>query len=209
MKQLLETASSLSTPLALAGFFAALFFIIVRQLIARNIFPVLTKQLSTDIFKLIINRFFVLSLVAMILGFIGFLLKYVAPIHSAPLDSANLAFQANNETKISIGQANLNSLIFSVNNPPPGDAITLINGKDISAQLKSEIVFESGKTYLFEGSPDQLNLGVGKNRIIVKYDNVTLPEFEIKYTDMQRQEAQRFYEINQRTEALRKQHENQ
>jgi len=78
MNGLFETASRISTPLALAGFFAAAFFLVVRQIIAKNIFPTLTRQLSGDILKLIIDRLFVLSLVAMVLGFAGFVMTRVA-----------------------------------------------------------------------------------------------------------------------------------
>jgi len=72
MHGLFDIASRISTPLGLAGFLAAAFFIIVRAIIAKNIFPTLTRQLSGDIIKLIIDRLFILSLVAMVLGFAGF-----------------------------------------------------------------------------------------------------------------------------------------
>lgn len=57
----------------LAGFLAASFFFIARQIIKAGIFPQLTRQLSGDIIKIIIERLFILSLIAMILGFIGFI----------------------------------------------------------------------------------------------------------------------------------------
>src|ERR1041384_1787158 len=75
MEKIIEIASHISTPLALAGLFAAVFFFTVRQIISRNIFPELTAHLSSNIIKLIIERLFVLSLLAMVLGFCG----YVAP----------------------------------------------------------------------------------------------------------------------------------
>lgn len=78
MQGLFDTASRISTPLALAGFFATAFFLIVRAIIAKNIFPTLTKQLSGDIIKQIIDRFFILSLVAMVLGFVGFVVTRMA-----------------------------------------------------------------------------------------------------------------------------------
>lgn len=78
MQGLFEIAARISTPLALAGFFAAAFFFIIRAIIAKNIFPTLTRQLSGDIIKLIIDRFFILSLVAMVLGFAGFVVTRMA-----------------------------------------------------------------------------------------------------------------------------------
>jgi hypothetical protein len=74
METIFEIALRVSTPLALAGFFAAAFFLVARQVIARSIFPTLTKHLSAGLIKVIIDRLFILSLVAMILGFAGFAL---------------------------------------------------------------------------------------------------------------------------------------
>src|SRR5260370_15414323 len=78
MQGLFEIASRISTPLALAGLFAATFFLIVRQIIKKNIFPTLTRQLSGDILRLIIVRLFLLSLVAMVLGFAAFVVTLLA-----------------------------------------------------------------------------------------------------------------------------------
>jgi len=84
MNRIFEIAANISTPLALAGFFAAVFFFIVRQIIKRNIFPKLTAHLGADIIKLILLYLFVLSLVAMVLGFAGFIIvRLVPPAKSA------------------------------------------------------------------------------------------------------------------------------
>jgi hypothetical protein len=74
MQPIFEIASRVSTPLGLAGLFAAIIFFLIRQIISKNIFPELTKALSGDIIKLIIERLFVLSLIAMVLGFVGFVI---------------------------------------------------------------------------------------------------------------------------------------
>jgi len=79
MQKTFEMASHISNPLFLAGFFAAAFFYTVRQIVSRNIFPKLTAQLSSDVLKLIIVCLFVLSLVAMLLGFCGFVLVQFRP----------------------------------------------------------------------------------------------------------------------------------
>jgi hypothetical protein len=82
MDKIFQIATNISTPLMLAGFFAAAFFFIARQIINANIFPKLTKQLSSDIIKIIIQRLFVLALIAMILGFLAYIfgqLKSVSP----------------------------------------------------------------------------------------------------------------------------------
>lgn len=79
MQSIFDLASRVSTPLALAGFFAAIIFFVIRQIIAKNIFPALTQDHSGEIIKLIVDRLFVLSLVAMILGFVGFTIVRLGP----------------------------------------------------------------------------------------------------------------------------------
>lgn len=71
-----DIASHVSTPLALAGLFAAAVFFIFRQILAKNIFPQLTAAIGADVLRLVIDRLFLLALVAMVLGFVG----YVAPL---------------------------------------------------------------------------------------------------------------------------------
>ncbi len=80
MEKIFDIATNISTPLMLAGFFAAAFFFIARQVIKANIFPQLTKQLSGDIIKLIIHRLFILALIAMILGFTGYVIGQFNPV---------------------------------------------------------------------------------------------------------------------------------
>ncbi|MDB5227242.1 MAG: hypothetical protein JWN78_1435 [Bacteroidota bacterium] len=83
MNKIFQIATNISTPLMLAGFFAAAFFFIARQIIKANIFPQLTKQLSSDIIKIIIERLFVLALTAMILGFVGYIVTQFNPAYAA------------------------------------------------------------------------------------------------------------------------------
>lgn len=78
MAEVIEIASKVSTPLALGGLVAAFFFFILRQIVARNIFPTLTKNLGAGILRLIIDRLFVLALVAVVLGFAGFVVSTVS-----------------------------------------------------------------------------------------------------------------------------------
>jgi hypothetical protein len=75
MEPLIKIASDVSTPLALAGLFAACLLLILRQLIAKNIFPALTKTASANLFRRIVDRLFILSLVATVFGFIGYVIS--------------------------------------------------------------------------------------------------------------------------------------
>jgi len=63
----------------LSGLIAALFFLLLRQIIAKNIFPTLTKTLGGEILRLIIKCFFILALVAMLLGFVGYVVPLILP----------------------------------------------------------------------------------------------------------------------------------
>ncbi|MCP4133492.1 MAG: DUF1566 domain-containing protein [bacterium] len=74
MERIFDITSNISTPLALAGLFATIFFFLAKIIIAKDIFPKFTEKFSSEILKLIINYMFVLSLVAMILGFLGYIL---------------------------------------------------------------------------------------------------------------------------------------
>lgn len=77
MNYIFEIATEFSRPLALSGLFAAILFFILRQILAKEIFPKLAQTASADIIKIIVNRLFVLAFFAMILGFIGYMLPYV------------------------------------------------------------------------------------------------------------------------------------
>lgn len=79
MEKVFEIASSISTPLALGGFFAAAVFYVFRQIVAKNIFPQLSAALGADVLKLIIERLFILALVAMALGFVAYLATNIVP----------------------------------------------------------------------------------------------------------------------------------
>lgn len=79
MASVLNVATSVSTPLMVAGFLAGAFFLILRQILKMDLFPVLTRQVATDIIKLIIERLFTLAMVALVLGFAGFVVTVFVP----------------------------------------------------------------------------------------------------------------------------------
>lgn len=94
MEKIFEIAASVSTPLALSGLFAAILFFVLRKILEKDIFPSLTKSGSADIIKLIINRLFVLALIAMILGFSG----YIVSLLTTSITEASLR-KSQEETK--------------------------------------------------------------------------------------------------------------
>jgi uncharacterized membrane protein YhdT len=79
MKSIFEVASNISTPLALSGFMAAVLFFVFRQIVAKNIFPKLNAVMGGTILRDIINKLFILALIAMVLGFAGWVIAAYAP----------------------------------------------------------------------------------------------------------------------------------
>lgn len=77
LPEIFRIATQISTPLALAGFLAAAFFLIVRLILNKNIGQQVRPTQSAAIVRQIIDRLFVLSLVAMVLGFAGWTLVAV------------------------------------------------------------------------------------------------------------------------------------
>lgn len=91
MSQIIDLASRVSTPLALSGLVTAFVFLIFRQIIARNIFPKLSTAITGTIIQDIINKLFRLALVAMILGFFGYIVSIGAQQPKPPPDSITIS----------------------------------------------------------------------------------------------------------------------
>jgi hypothetical protein len=89
-----DTASKISTPLALAGFIAAVFFLVVKQIIAKNVFPKFSEAIAGGLLQDIINKLFILALVAMVLGFAGYALAYFGKART-PQDSMAISLTSD------------------------------------------------------------------------------------------------------------------
>ena len=84
MNDILEIASRVSTPLALAGLLGALFFFLLRQLLKSEFIPRLGTEQATGLLAKLIDRFFALALMAAMLGFLGFLATVFGPMAGVP-----------------------------------------------------------------------------------------------------------------------------
>lgn len=89
MSNVFAIGGSVSTPLMLAGFLVAAFFLILRQILKKGIFPSLTTNLSAEILKLIIERLFTLAMMALVLGFLGFALTIFVRSSNGVPDKTN------------------------------------------------------------------------------------------------------------------------
>ena len=154
MNELFRIASSASTPLALSGFFAAAVFLILRQIIAKNIFPKLTSSLGAEVIVLVINRIFVLALVAMILGSVGYALTRLAP---AAAGKANNRGEALDLDAIHSNRTNISDIcvfhMVSLSPSPEHDGIkplklgAYINRQRISFPVNSPDFESAPKPY--------------------------------------------------------------
>lgn len=79
MERVFEIVSKVSTPLGASGIVIAALFFIFREIIKKNIFPTLTRNLSSEIIKLVIQRLYVLGLVSLVLGFLGYGMGLFSP----------------------------------------------------------------------------------------------------------------------------------
>lgn len=89
MEKIIEIASNVSTPIALSGLIAAFLFFIFRKILGMNIFSKISQNNSFKILQLIINKIFIVSIVAMILGFFGYILPFLLAINSVQ-DTASI-----------------------------------------------------------------------------------------------------------------------
>ncbi len=163
MEKIFDIATNISTPLMLAGFFAAAFFFIARQVVKANIFPQLTKQLSGDIIKLIIHRLFILALIAMILGFIGYIVGQFNPLNNVSTEvKEHYAEPSDDLIRLSLNE------ISAINFAPKPDVKNLTlnfkvipKSKDKFVPLKAKgdfiIIDTTGqeKTYVFDVNFDE------------------------------------------------------
>ena len=123
METILNIATNASTPLMIAGFLAGALFLIARQILKLKLFAKLTRQLSADIIKLLIDRLFILALVALFLGFAGFVIQVIIP-------------QIDIKTSIDVPQSTT-SISYSVT---PIDWISIQGGEFEMGTAKENIV---------------------------------------------------------------------
>jgi Tfp pilus assembly major pilin PilA len=76
MHKILHVASDTSQLFAIAGILAAATILLFRQIIKKNIFATLTKNLSAGTMTQIIKRLSLLALVSMILEVAGFAMSF-------------------------------------------------------------------------------------------------------------------------------------
>jgi hypothetical protein len=76
-----DIASRVSNPLALSGFLAAAFFLIVNQILGMSqLFREFRTTDAYNVIVLIIKKLFLLALIALIFGFVGYIVLLFQPM---------------------------------------------------------------------------------------------------------------------------------
>lgn len=79
MFKIFELASRISTPLSVTGVIVVAVFFVVREIIRRAEFSRPTRTHSFQIYKRVIDWFFIFGIAALLLGFLGYGLTLLAP----------------------------------------------------------------------------------------------------------------------------------
>lgn len=91
MNKLFDVAQNVSTPLALAGLFAAIFFLLLKIILQKSIYVRQSKESTKQILFFVINKIFILAICSMILGFIGYVINIYRPeIEHNPINQLNI-----------------------------------------------------------------------------------------------------------------------
>jgi hypothetical protein len=95
MTELFAIASRISTPIALAGLVVMVLYAVIRQMLRSGIFPPLNQSAGGRAVNEILKGLFILSVVAMVLGFAGYIVSLFAPPRTSNLATAEELAQTN------------------------------------------------------------------------------------------------------------------
>src|SRR5712692_4426284 len=87
MIKLFEFATRIRTPIALAGLVVMILYAVIRQMLKSGLFPPLDQSAGGRAVNMILKGLFALSIIAMVLGFAGYIVSLFAP----PRPPANVA----------------------------------------------------------------------------------------------------------------------
>ena len=89
MKEIFELLTSAKTPLAIAGGFAAILFFIISQILNNKD---KSWKIDNKVLLTIINRLFALALIALVLGFLGFIFPLPKESNPSTSQAKNISF---------------------------------------------------------------------------------------------------------------------
>lgn len=132
MISIFETGSNISSLTGIAGFVIAAFFLIARQLLKKNIFPRLTRDLSVEIINKLIDRFFWLSVLSIALGFIGFMWSITVSVNNqhsySPPEVGMIKPVIESGSSINLApEPNMKNVVFYLKIIPKADGYTPIS----------------------------------------------------------------------------------
>lgn len=94
MEKVLEIATKVSTPIAVAGLVVGVLLIIFYAILKLKIFPKLNQTMGKDLITSMMKYLYTLAMVSIVLGFVGYLtpivLGAIFPPNPRPPDSAKM-----------------------------------------------------------------------------------------------------------------------
>jgi hypothetical protein len=141
MQEIFNLVTKINNPLALAGFLSAILLYSIKYIIDAKIIPQVDGASAFPAIKIIVDRLFILALIAVILAFIGYLsamiLPSVYPINPQS-PSANLDIPDPFSTpSVDIFSNELNKIVSKKNEYTPQHI------KSISAQITQSLISSS------------------------------------------------------------------
>jgi|ERR1700722_748294 len=154
MEKLFNIASNISTPLGLAGFFAAAVFFIFRMVLKITPSGTLRPSHASEILKRVIDRLFILSLVAMVLGFCGYI--YVKGSTLNPQrDPTKIPSNSGSQVPLE-NAANNNLTLFAIKSLQLLDASELATNNKARLSIKALVQPTTAKLYF--DSPEDFKM---------------------------------------------------
>jgi hypothetical protein len=100
MEEVFKALARSSPPLAIAGIISSFLFYGIRECLRRNLIPPIAKRDSRGAIYLIINKLFILSLLALVLGFVAYAVDRYFAYHN---QGANESDKVSDDESVSTG----------------------------------------------------------------------------------------------------------
>lgn len=167
MNTLFEIASAVKTPLALAGIVVVVLYLIFKGILKLNIYPELTRRDTFQLLNRIMTYLFILALIAIVLGFIAYILPLILDGKLGTiLSESDIIIDNVNYKAEGNGRINLNGEWVKIRNASDRDIE--MTGWKLSDTSNHVFCFPNGFT-LKAGQSVVIYTGSGDNTNFVLY----------------------------------------
>lgn len=136
-EEIIKLAVGVTTPIALAGLFAAIVFLIFRMILSGGFIPQLSQASGSKVIMRIITVLFILALVTACLGFAGYVIKTKYPTLSATYVDVGTGEDQSLENIVNAIRLGRNVTIEFVNCSPSVKAATIEKGNHDGVDIKN------------------------------------------------------------------------